>query len=74
MKLTICQLLSFVETGFVESPSLKSSGKSDDHFDRISQVREAIRKKRCEERGQDYLPPDNVRKGCVEPHVIAHLF
>uniref|UniRef100_A0A8B8C4H1 Poly [ADP-ribose] polymerase n=1 Tax=Crassostrea virginica TaxID=6565 RepID=A0A8B8C4H1_CRAVI len=25
------------ETGFVESPSLKSSGKSDDHFDRISQ-------------------------------------
>jgi hypothetical protein len=33
----------------------------DEHFDRISQVREAIRRKRCEERGQEYEAPDEVQ-------------
>lgn len=39
---------------------MKSSGNEDDHFDRLSQVREAIRQKRCEERGQTYIPPNEV--------------
>lgn len=47
------------ETGFV---GVKSSGNGDDHFDRLSQVREAIRQKRCEERGQTYIPPNEEKK------------
>lgn len=47
------------ETGFV---GVKSSGNEDDHFDRLSQVREAIRQKRCEERGQTYIPPNKEKK------------
>lgn len=49
--------LWFLEAGFV---GVKSSGNEDDHFDRLSQVREAIRQKRCEERGQTYIPPNEV--------------
>lgn len=46
------------EAGFV---GVKSSGNEDDHFDRLSQVREAIRQKRCEERGQTYIPPNEEK-------------
>lgn len=49
--------LWFLEAGFV---GVKPSGNEDDHFDRLSQVREAIRQKRCEERGQTYIPPNEV--------------
>ncbi|XP_062594086.1 uncharacterized protein LOC134255571, partial [Saccostrea cucullata] len=47
------------ETGLI---GIKTPANEDDHFDRISQVREAIRRKRCEERGQEYSPPDEEKK------------
>ncbi|XP_061186073.1 uncharacterized protein LOC133194115 [Saccostrea echinata] len=47
------------ETGFI---GIKAPANEDEHFDRISQVREAIRRKRCEERGQEYSPPNEEKK------------
>ena len=45
------------------SEGADATGQNEDdegHFDRISQVREAIRQKRCAEKGVPYIAPDEV--------------
>lgn len=32
----------------------------DTHSDKIEEIRETIRRKRCIEKGEEYIPPDEV--------------